>query len=353
MPSNASAAPRTRAPRRWPACRGCGSARSGASAAAPRAATGPTGRARRASTSGTPHASAPDAAGNRTRASPPLPPHCFSASWHDTVADTSANSCQEGRRRCGQPRGTERTTWPGRASGAPARGAVDLDRRPVDDDVADAGRLVGGEPFGVGREIAHPANRPGTDGRPGRRRPRRPSAPGRQVAPIGKPEDVGLDTRELADGLSRSASGRGRGPSCRGSRWPGARRRAGRRGRRHRTARACSAPRRAARRPRPRRRWRGCSATRRVEVGLVQGQVEHGVEGLLAAGFGHDVEQAAAGELGMPGALVDSVGDPAGHGEARDAPATPPATWRRHAGSAYAPDGAPRSTAPSGRRNSG
>ena len=83
-------------------------------------------------------------------------------------------------------------------------GTLELHRRAVDEDVADADRLVGGEPLGVGREVANPAHRAGADGLriehdhvgPGARA---------EVAAIGKAEEVGLDARELADGLSRSA----------------------------------------------------------------------------------------------------------------------------------------------------
>ena len=53
---------------------------------------------------------------------------------------------------------------PGRSAGSSELGLVDADRRAVDEHVADAGRLLGGEALGVGGEVAHPPRRAGPDG---------------------------------------------------------------------------------------------------------------------------------------------------------------------------------------------
>ena len=72
--------------------------------------------------------------------------------------------------------------------------------RAVHHDVLHPDRLVGGEALGVGREVAHPPHRPGCHRRRVEDRDVGPH-PRPQVAAVGEPEDVGLPTAELADGL--------------------------------------------------------------------------------------------------------------------------------------------------------
>ena len=77
--------------------------------------------------------------------------------------------------------------------------AVDLHRHAVHDHVPHAHRLVGREPLGVGREVAHPADRARCDGVGVEHDHVSPRARP-QVPAVGDAEQVGLHAGELAHG---------------------------------------------------------------------------------------------------------------------------------------------------------
>ena len=93
---------------------------------------------------------------------------------------------------------TGATTRP--ALAASVRSPSTCDRGAVDHHVLHPDGLVGGEPLGVGREVAHPRHRSRRDRRRVEDRDVGPRARA-QVAAVGEPEDVGLLAAQLAHGL--------------------------------------------------------------------------------------------------------------------------------------------------------